>query len=158
MGKSFFIRSIIFSVILVFLSSCGKYNSITVKEMKGVKLRGLNKNQVLISIEVIVDNPNPRNISITKIDLKAWMNDREMGDFKITEPIKLIPCSKSLYTIPATIELKTIADALRLATSGSIESLVDKVEVEGKIKGKSFPISKTIRIKRQTIKNLAKML
>jgi LEA14-like dessication related protein len=156
--KSIFRRLLFISLSILFLSSCGKYNDISVKGMKGVKLRGLNKNQVLISIEVEIDNPNPRKITITDINLKAWLSERELGDFRITEPIKLIPCSKSIYSIPAEIELRTIADALRLASSGSIESLIEKIEVEGKIKAKSFPVRKTIRIKRQPFKGLAKSL
>jgi LEA14-like dessication related protein len=123
-----------------------------------VKFRGLNKNVVLLSLDVEIDNPNTRKISITQIELKTWLNNREIGNFRIVETIKLIPCSRKAYIVPVEIELLTIADAFRLATSGSIETLLDRMEVEGYIKGKSFPVKKKIEIPRQPFKNLAKSL
>jgi LEA14-like dessication related protein len=142
----------------VILTGCGKVNDINIKSINEVKFRGLKKNIIMLSLEVEIDNPNTRKISITDIEFKAWLNNRELGDFRTTEHIKLIPCSRQPYIIPVEIELITIADAFRLATSGSFESLFDKIEVEGFIKGKSFPIRKKIKLERQPFRNLANTL
>ncbi len=143
---------------LLLFSSCGRVNEINIKNINEVKFRGLKKNVILLSLEVEIDNPNTRKISITDIEFKAWLNNRELGDFRTTEHIKLIPCSRHTYTVPVEIELITIADAFRLATSGSFENLLDKIEVEGFIKGKAFPVRKKIMLERQPFKNLANSL
>lgn len=140
------------------LASCGNYNDINVKGVKDVKFRGLKQNVVLISFEIEIDNPNTRKISVIEIDFKAWLNNRELGSFRVTEPITLIPCSRQTYSVPAEIELRTIADAFRIASSGSLEKLLDRLEVEGKVKGKSFPVRKTIKIERQSLKDISSSL
>ncbi|MDX9770741.1 MAG: hypothetical protein RBT19_10270 [Tenuifilaceae bacterium] len=140
------------------LTSCGNYNDINVKGVKDVKFRGLKQNVVLLSFEIEIDNPNTRKISVIEIDFKAWLNNRELGSFRVTEPITLIPCSRQTYSVPAEIELRTIADAFRIASSGSLEKLLDRLEVEGKVKGKSFPVRKTIKIERQSLKDISSSL
>ena len=152
------IRILLFLIIGVLLSSCGRYNDINIKSVNDVKFRGLQQKVVLLNFNVEIDNPNTKKIAVTDIEFKAWLNDRELGTFRITETIKLVPCSRQNYSIPAEIELRTIADAFRLATSGSLESLLEMMEVEGVIKGRSFPVRKTIKVQRQPFKNLASSL
>lgn len=152
------LKGLVFGLVLVVVSSCGRYNDIFVKGVSHVQFRGLQQNVVLLSLEVEIDNPNTRKISVTGIEFNAWLSGRELGEFRITEPIKLIPCSKGTYVVPVEIKLRTIADAFRLVSSGSIESLLDRIEVEGKIKGKSFPVRKTFRVVRQPFRNIATSL
>ena len=136
-------------VISSLLASCGHFNEISIKGIRDAKFKGINQKVIMLSFDVEIDNPNTRNISVVEIDFKAWLGGRELGTFKVTEPIRLVPCSKQIYSIPAEIELRTIADAFRIASSGSLEGLLGKLEVEGRIKGRSFPIRKTIKIPRQ---------
>ena len=152
------LAKIFFSVILVaLLASCGRVNDISITSIGEVKLRGINKNKVMLNLDVEVDNPNRRKISITHIVFKAWLRERELGIFKTTEAVKLVPCSKQKYSVPVEIEFRTMADAFRLAT-GSIDDLLGSIEVEGYIKGKSFPVRKKIVVNRQPFKNLANSL
>lgn len=151
-------RPIALIIFFILLSGCAQINEIDIKGIKDVKFRGLKKNTILLNFDVEIDNPNVRKISVVEIDFKAWLNDRELGSFRVTEPIKLTPCSRQTYTVPAEIELRTIADAFRLTTSGSLDKLLDRLEVEGKVRGKSFPIRKTFRIERQSLKNISSAL
>lgn len=151
------VKYIIYSLLLVFFSSCGKVNDISIKSIGKVQLRGINKNTVLLNLDVEVDNPNKRKIAITKIEFKAWLKERELGIFRMTETIKLQPQAVQTYTVPVEIELRTLADAFRLATGG-VDDLLEKIEVEGYIKGRSFPVRKKLTVKRQPFKNLANTL
>jgi LEA14-like dessication related protein len=156
--KSLLKRTAALVITLLIFTGCGRYNDINVKGIKDIKFRGLKQNVVLLSFEIEIDNPNTRKITVIEIDFKAWLNNRELGSFRVTEPIMLVPCSRQTYSVPAEIELRTIADAFRIASSGSIDKLLDKLEVEGKIKGKSFPIRKTIRIERQSLNEISSTL
>lgn len=153
--RFFAMRIVSLLFVLSIMAGCGQYNEIDVRGIRDFKFRGLKQNVVLLSFEVEIDNPNTRKISVIEIDFKAWLNNRELGSFRVTEPIKLVPCSRQTYSVPAEIELRTIADAFRIASSGSIERLLDKLEVEGKVKGKSFPMRKTLKIERQSLKNIS---
>jgi LEA14-like dessication related protein len=156
MGTKFYKWILIAAFALIF-SACGKVNDISVKGFSDVKLRGIKKNVVMLYIDVEVDNPNKRKITISHIEFKAWLRDRELGEFRIAEPIKLVPRTQQKYTVPVEIELRTIADAFRLAT-GSIDDLLDSIEVEGVIKGRSFPVRKKLTVNRQPFRNLANSL
>ena len=145
-------------VISLLFAGCGQFNEISIKGIKDVKFKGLNKKVIMLSFDIEIDNPNTRKISVVEIDFKAWLSGRELGSFRVTEPIKLVPCSKQTYSIPAQIELRTIADAFRIASSGSLEGLMGKIEVEGKVKGRSFPIRKTLKIPRQSFVNISSSL
>lgn len=156
--RGIFLRGVIFVFAAFIFSSCGRYNDISIKEVSNVKFLGLKQNVVILSFDIEIDNPNTRKISVFDIEFKAWLNNRELGIFRVTQPIKLTPCSKNYYSVPAEIELRTIADAIRIATSGSIETLLDRIEVEGVIKAKSFPARKKIKVDRQTFKSLSSSL
>jgi len=85
--KSFF-KVIAFFVLVALVSGCGRFNDIFIKEVSRVQFRGLQQNVVLLNFDVEIDNPNTRKISVTQIEFKAWLNDRELGMFRIAEPIK----------------------------------------------------------------------
>lgn len=142
----------------ILLLGCAQFNEISIKGIKDVEFKGLNKKVIMLSFDVEIDNPNTRKISVVEIDFKAWLNGRELGTFKVVEPIRLVPCSKQTYSVPAEIELRTIADAFRIVSSGSLEGLMESIEVEGKVKGRSFPIRKTIKIPRQAIIEMSSSL
>lgn len=134
------------------------YNDISVDKVDGFKLRGIQKNSVHFNLDLVVDNPNTQKIRVTKMEFKAWLNDRELGDIILKEPIKLTPCSRKTYTVPVELNLVSVADVFKLANPAGLETLSDRIEVEGKIRGKSCPIQKTIRVKRQPLKNVIEML
>jgi len=144
-------------VLVVLFTSCGKVSDISISSIGKVQLRGIKKNIVLLNLDVEVDNPNKRKITITKIEFKAWLKERELGVFRMSENIKLQPQTKQTYTVPVEIELRTLADAFRLATGG-VDDLLDKIEVEGYIKGRSFPVRKKLSVQRQSFKELANTL
>ncbi len=136
-------------------TSCGRYNEILVEGIRDVKLRGIKQKVIYLNVDIEIDNPNTRRITVLDISFTAWLNNRELGQFSIAEKIKLKRCSKEVYTVPVEIELRTVADAFRLASTGSIERLLKQIEVEGIIKGRSFPIRKRIKIKRQPFIDIA---
>ncbi|MDD4383874.1 MAG: LEA type 2 family protein [Bacteroidales bacterium] len=147
-----------FLLLVLIFTSCGRYNDISVKGVSRVQFRGLQQNVVLLNLDVEIDNPNTRKIAVTNIEFKAWLSGRELGDFRISESIKLIPCSRETYTVPVEIKLRTVADAFKLVSSGSIETLLERIEVEGIIKAKSFPVRKTIKVARQPFRKIAASL
>lgn len=157
--KIHYIRSFVVVVLSIILTSCAPYyNDISVKNVNGFRLKGIKSKVVDFSFNVEIDNPNTRKISVTSIEFKTWLNNREFGDFALVESVKLIPCSRETYTVHATVKLNSMADVLRLGSMAGLETLADKMEVEGMVKGKSFPVRKTIKIPRQPMSKLSSLL
>ncbi len=154
-------RAIIHCILIVFtlsfLSGCGKMNEIRVTGLKEVSLKGISKNIVQLSVGVEIDNPNNRKITITEIMFKAWLNNRELGTLRVTDPIVIAPCSRNTYPALVELELRSVADALRLLTTPPSD-ILEKVEVEGYIKGRSFPLRRTVEVTRQPFSNLSKSI
>lgn len=142
---------------LALLAGCGKMNDVTVKGVSDIAFRGLKQNVVLLSLSLEVDNPNNRKITITDVHFKAWMNEREFGTLSTSEKIVLPPCSRSKYPVDVEIRLRTVADAFKLM-GGNFEEILKRIEVEGYIKGKSFPVRKKVVVPRQPFSDLANSL
>ncbi len=153
-----FLLIALLGILMGMFSSCSVYNDISVDKVDGVKLRGIQKNVVLFNVDLVVDNPNTKKIKVTNIEFKAWLNDRELGDFSITEPIRLIPCSRKTYSVQVEIKLVNVADVFKLANPSGLETLADRIEVEGVIKGRACPIRKTIKVKKQPLRDVLNML
>ncbi len=148
---TFWILAIV-SVLLI--SSCGKFEDITIHGMKGVKLRGIKDGRILISLTLDIQNPNNRKITISKIHLKAWLNNRELGTLKNSSRIVLKPNSREEYQVPIEIVLRTSADIFKLMTLK--EDIINQLTIEGFIKGRVMCISKKIKIEKQPFSQLAK--
>lgn len=151
-------RNTIFGLILLLiLSGCGKVNDIKITGVSDVTFRGLKQNVVLLTLNIEIDNPNTRKISITEVNFKAWLNERDFGTLSTSGVIALKPCSRSKYPVDVEIKLRTVADAFKLM-GGNFEEILKRIEVEGYIKGKSFPVRKKVVVKRQPFSELAKSL
>ena len=154
-NKGIILWPIIICLIASFTTSCRPIDDINITGIKNISLKGLNKNIINLSLDLEIDNPNNRKITVTEVQFNAWLNNRELGTMRSSENIVILPCSKSTYPIQIDVELRTIADALRLFTTPT-NNLLSQIEVEGFIKGRSFPIRKKIDIPRQPFTSLTK--
>ncbi len=149
-------RLIQFAILISFsllFSSCGKFKEVNVIGLKEVKLRGMKNKVILLDLSLEVENTNKRRIVISDINFHAWLNDKQLGELRSTEKIILKPDTTQVYTIPVEIELRTMADAFKLM-GGDTDALMERLTVEGYIKGRVFPFSKKIRVEKQPLSQL----
>lgn len=144
---------VLFAISMVLLSGCGKFENITIHGIKNVKLRGIKDGSVLINLTLDIENPNNRKITISKIEFKAWLKNRELGKLKNSKKIVLDSKSRSEIQVPVEIVLRTPADIFKLSNLSS--DLLDQLTVEGFIKGRSMCFSKKIKIEKQPFSKLA---
>lgn len=137
---------------MILLGGCGKFEKISIHGMKGVKFRGMKDGKILLNLNLEVENPNNKKITISKIYFKAWMNNRELGVLNSTKSIVLKAKSREEFQIPVEIVLRTAADVFKLMTIK--EDLLNQLTVEGFIKGRIFCISKKLRIEKQPFSKL----
>jgi len=145
---------VLFLSSMVLLSGCGKFEDVLIRGMKGIKMRGIKDGRILLSLTLDIENPNSKRITISKIYLKAWMNNRELGVLKNSEKIVMKPNSREEYIIPVEIVLRTQADIFKLTKLN--EDLINQLTIEGFIKGRVLCISKKISIDKQPFTKLMK--
>lgn len=138
---------------MLLMSSCGKFEEIAIHGMKNFKFRGMKDGSILVNLTLDIENPNNRKITISKIHLKAWLNNRELGTLKNSHKIVLKPNSREEYQIPIEIALRTSADVFKLMTLK--EDILSQLTIEGFIKGRTMGISKKVRIEKQLFSQLA---
>lgn len=141
-----------FSMIL--MSGCGKFENIAIHGMKNVKFRGMSNGKILVNLTLDIENPNNRKITISKIEFKAWLKNRELGKLKNSKKIVLESKSRQEIEVPIEIVLRTAADAFKLMNLKG--DILEQLTVEGFIKGRSMCFSKKVRIEKQPFTQLAK--
>ena len=70
------------------------------------------------------------------------------------EKIKLKGKRRTACTVPLEIELRTIADALKLTVFN--QKLLSQIQIEGHVRGSRFPITKTFKVNKQPLLELLK--
>lgn len=141
-------------ITILFISGCGKFESIAIHGMKNFKFRGMKDGCILVNVTMDIENPNNRKITISSIHFKAWLKNRELGTLKNSKKIVLKPNSREEIEVPIEIVLRTPADAFKLMTIK--EDILNQLTIEGFIKGRSMCISKKIKIEKQPFTELAK--
>lgn len=145
----------IFAIISMFiLGGCGKSNDIAIHGLKGFKIRGVQNGHILINLNLKIENPNKRTITISKIHFKTWLKDRELGTLNNSKKVVLMPNSNEVYEIPIEITLRTQADIFKLMNLKS--DILEQLTIEGFIKGRSFCFSKKVKIEKQPFNELVK--
>jgi len=137
---------------MILLGSCGKFEDVAIHGIKNFKLRGIKDGKVLINLTLDIENPNNKKITISKIYLKAWMNNRELGVLQNAEKIVMKPNSRAEYLIPVEIVLRTAADVFKLTSIK--EDIITQLTIEGFIKGRALCISKKVKIEKQPFSKL----
>ncbi|NVO10411.1 MAG: hypothetical protein HXX16_10660 [Bacteroidales bacterium] len=137
---------------MLLLGGCGRFEKISIHGMKGVKFRGMKDGRILLNLNLEVENPNNKKITISKIYLKAWMNNRELGVLNSTKSIVLKAKSREEFQIPVEIVLRTAADVFKLMNIK--DDLLNQLTIEGFIKGRIFCISKKLKIEKQPFSKL----
>lgn len=136
------------------LGSCGKSDDIAIHGLKGFKIRGVQNGHILINLNLKIENPNKRTITISKIHFKTWLKERELGTLNNSKKVVLKPNSNEVYEIPIEITLRTQADIFKLMNLKS--DIFEQLTIEGFIKGRSFCFSKKVRIEKQPFTELVK--
>jgi len=139
---------------VLILGSCGKSEDIAIHGMKNFKVRGVQNGHILINLNLSIENPNNRTITISKIHFKAWLKNRELGTLNNSKKIVLKPNSTEDYEIPVEITLRTQADIFKLMNLKG--DILDQLTIEGFIKGRSLCFSKKVKIEKQPFNELVK--
>ncbi|MBL4710877.1 MAG: LEA type 2 family protein [Flavobacteriales bacterium] len=152
MTKKIFRLSFLFSILL-FLSSCFKYEEVTIKDIKTVRLIEFSEKGLIVESEIKIDNPNSYKISIINSEFDIFVNNKRLAKAKIDNKISIPKNSSEYHKVILKSDYKDFASGalvnmLALTMSGN-----DKVKfkVEGFIVGKAFFIKKKVKVNHEDV-------
>lgn len=136
------------------MASCGKPYDVQMHGVQDIKFVSLDKNKLRLNVVLDAENKQHAALKIKQMDFTAWLGERELGTVRCTEKIKLKGKRRTACTVPLEIELRTIADALKLTVFN--KKLLSQIQVEGHVRGSRFPVTKTFKVDKQPLLELLK--
>ena len=102
----------IFPIILFFYISCKPIESIEFQEIKNVKIDNLKNNELIISADIILLNPNNVKITITKVNVGIYADDILLVKIDDDNSKELSNSTKSTLKISGDVNVKNLEEFL----------------------------------------------
>ena len=98
--------------IYLFLIGCKPIEPVNFVEVQNVKINSSTDNQINISAEIVLDNPNKVKITIEYIDVDIFAEDIILVDINENEPRELSESSQTTVNITGEVNLKNLEEFL----------------------------------------------
>lgn len=102
----------IFPIILFFYISCKPIESIEFQEIKNVTIDNLKNNELIISADIILLNPNNVKIIITKVNVGIYADDILLVKIDDDNSKELSNSTKSTLKISGDVNVKNLEEFL----------------------------------------------
>ena len=102
----------IFPIILFFYISCKPIESIEFQEIKNVKIDNLKNNELIISADIILLNPNNVKIIITKVNVGIYADDILLVKIDDDTSKELSNSIKSTLKVSGDVNVKNLEEFL----------------------------------------------
>ena len=132
----------VYFLFLLLLSSCGRYNEITVGEIHGITINGFEENALVVTLSVPVGNPTLHRITLTDFDTRLYMNSQYVGKITSVYPIILPPRSEIQHDLVVHVRMANF-----IGTAIGLMNLKKGQEVNFRLEGTIT--ARTILMKRK---------
>ena len=135
------------AIIFLFLIGCKPVEPINFVEVQNVKISSSTDNQINISAEIVLDNPNKVKITINKVDVDIYVENNVIVSIEDDNPRELIESAESTLDIEGEVNLKNLEDFLNKKGLAIILGNDDvSLKFIGKIEAKAYGIKDEINI------------
>lgn len=135
------------SIILIILYGCKPIEPVNFIEIKDAKINSSKNNELFISAQIILENPNKVKITINKVDVDIYVENTVIVSIEDDKPRELIESSKSTIDIEGEVNLKNLEDFLNKKGLAIILGNDDvSLKFIGKIEAKAYGIKDEIDI------------
>ena len=102
----------IFPIILFFYISCKPIEPIEFQEIKNVKIDNLKNNELIISADIILLNPNNVKITITKVNVGIYADDILLVKIDDNNSKELSNSIESTLNVSGDVNIKNLEEFL----------------------------------------------
>ena len=135
------------SIILIILYGCKPIEPVNFIEITAAKINRSKNNEVFISAQIILENPNKVKITINKVDVDIYVENTVIVSIEDDNPRELIESAESTLDIEGEVNLKNLEDFLNKKGLGIILGNDDvSLKFIGKIEAKAYGIKDEINI------------
>ena len=135
------------SIILIILYGCKPIEPVNFIEITDAKINRSKNNELFISAQIILENPNKVKITINKVDVDIYVENTVIVSIEDDNPRELIESSESTLDIEGEVNLKNLEDFLNKKGLAIILGNDDvSLKFIGKIEAKAYGIKDEINI------------
>tara|TARA_Y100000817_G_scaffold108276_1_gene84776 strand:- start:16861 stop:17322 length:462 start_codon:yes stop_codon:yes gene_type:complete len=135
------------SIILIFLYGCKPIEPVNFIEITDAKINRSKNNELFISAQIILENPNKVKITINKVDVDIYVENTVIVSIEDDNPRELIESAESTLDIEGEVNLKNLEDFLNKKGLAIILGNDDvSLKFIGKIEAKAYGIKDEINI------------
>ena len=144
-----------FGLMLIFalLCSCSGLQQIRIEEVRNVQLKPFSGSTLEVELEAKVNNPSYRKVQLTKLELNVFRGNTPFATICTTEKVKISKRSNEFQQVSLEVRLRNMLSAVMALQQKNFS--LDELTVEGEIKAKAFPLSKTIKIEKMSIQQFS---
>jgi LEA14-like dessication related protein len=136
------LRHIIVGLISVCLfTSCLEYEDVEFMGVDDYTIDQVSASEVKITLKMKVKNPNSYNIKIKKSSFDIFLNDKELGETRMKDDVKLLKNSTDVYEVEFVSNLKDLSKGI-FSSLGMLLGGSSKLRIKGEAKAKAFGIGK----------------
>lgn len=110
MLKNYFPLLFILSIVMV--AGCKSPDPPILKEIRNVKIGSIINNEMIVSGEALVMNPNNFSATLNSLNLEVFLEDKKIATIQETVSYKILPNEDSAIPLRGTIDLKTVEKIL----------------------------------------------
>lgn len=135
------------SIILIIFYGCKPIEPVNFIEITDAKINSSKNNELFISAQIILENPNKVKITINKVDVDIYVENTVIVSIEDDNPRELIESAESTLDIEGEVNLKNLEDFLNKKGLGIILGNDDvSLKFIGKIEAKAYGIKDEINI------------
>ncbi|MDR0692202.1 MAG: hypothetical protein LBF69_04100 [Prevotellaceae bacterium] len=149
-------KIILFSLLLLTVSSCVKLEEIKIKDAKIDNVSIKTMSNISFNLVLKIENANKKNIIIDDVELDIWLGETYLGLLESTNKTTLPSQFNGDFAIPLQASISNLA-ALT-AIGSNFDNMLDKFEVIGFVKVKAGAFTKKHKVTKTTIKDLLRSL
>ncbi len=139
--------ALLFTAVILLISSCKPYESIKVEQPEKITVNSANLSQLNLTVRLPINNPNFYPVKVTKIYATAYINQNAVGKVTNKQTIEIPANSDKTHNLELDIDYSDIFDS-GFSLSKILQAKSLKLNLKGKITVKSFLMKKEVNFNR----------
>lgn len=127
--------------LVISITSCKVYEDPEFRDIENLSIKKFGKNEIVVTADAILYNPNRVSITLNEIDLNISVNNIEVNHFKQTQSSKINGRKEFRLPVEISFPTKKIFDNL-LSTLAILQNKQElEIKYEGQVRFKAIGIN-----------------
>ena len=138
-------------LVLILFTSCREYQDIEFKQIRDLKVRGIEDGSLIIDGFAEFHNPNRMGIKLRDAEVEVFVKGKKVAELNSSEKVRIRPNGKFEIPLDAKIDMKGsgfVGNVLSLLTKKELElEFKGQIEVSRWLIPKKIPIHDTQKVR-----------